>query len=566
MSREALHEKWRAKHSNANNLNTRAGDADFPTGGDTALVGDATFTGAWERNDYPDVMVTCKADVAGTLYFDFSDDNGTTVSTFPVNGFTVAAGIYEFHSAVKGMRWFRVRLVNGSAGQTTCALNTYFGTFRQGNLTLNQSISDDSDSIVVRSVLVGQNNKGDYTNVPVDGNGALRTDFPKTAFGEGLVGQLSPIFQYSFEYTVDNTELTKNTVANGGTVTQSTAMAVMNTSTTTASTALMQSVREAKYRAGFGANFRFTALYTSPVAGCDQLAGLADETGSSQPFKNGYMIGYLGTTFGVHRFVNDTVVTVALASCDDPLDGTGTSGMTIDPTKINVYEIRFQYLGAGKIEFLIEDDSTGELVVFHKILFANNNTVPSVYMPNFKATFWANNGGTTSDITLKTASCAYFVEGIAEPILTHRPEFSSGKQEKTSVTTEVVIFNLQNKATYASKTNFIEIELFGFAASIESVSANNLGTVRLIKNATIGGSPSWADINTANSVMELDTAGTITGGTDLLDEFLAGRNDKTFTKLNDWKIIIAPGDSLTVVGSSANSATIDASLVWKELF
>jgi hypothetical protein len=176
MGREALHEKWRIKHSNANNLNTRTGDADFPTGGDTALIADATFTGTWERNDYPDVMVTCKADVAGTLYFDFSDDNGTTVSTFPVSGFTAAAGIYEFHTAVKGMRWFRVRLVNGSAGQTTCALNTYFGTFRQGNLTLNQSISDDADSIVVRSVGVAQNAIGEYTNSKNDGLGFSTSD------------------------------------------------------------------------------------------------------------------------------------------------------------------------------------------------------------------------------------------------------------------------------------------------------------------------------------------------------------------------------------------------------
>ncbi len=34
--------------------------------------------------------------------------------------------------------------------------------------------------------------------------------YPLTAFGELSVAESSPIFQYSFEYTVDNTELNVN--------------------------------------------------------------------------------------------------------------------------------------------------------------------------------------------------------------------------------------------------------------------------------------------------------------------------------------------------------------------
>lgn len=394
-----------------------------------------------------------------------------------------------------------------------------------------------------------------------------KTKQPETAFGEILVGQLTPIFQYSFEYTVDNTELNTNTVANNGTVTQATGMAVLTSSATANGTALLQTKREAKYRAGLGANYRFTSLFTTPVASCDQLAGLADETGSSQPFKNGYMVGYLGTTFGAHRFVNDTVVTVALADCDDPLDGTGASGMTIDTTKLNVFEIRFQYLGAGKIDFLVEDDSTGKFVVFHTVLYANNNTVPSVYMPNLRGTFWVDNGGTTNSMILKTASCAYFVEGKTRPMLTHQPDFSSGKREKTGLSSEIAIFTIRNKSTYASKTNFIEMWLLGVTAAVEA-SGNALTTVRLVKNATLGGTPSWADINTANSVAEVDTAGTtVTGGTELFEEVISGQRGNVFEKLQDWTIIVDPGDTLTIAAStSSGTATVDAALLWKELF
>ena len=65
--------------------------------------------------------------------------------------------------------------------------------------------------------------------------------FEKTAFDELLVAELHPQIQQSFEYTVDNTDLTENTVVNGGTVTQASGMAVLGTSTTTASTAFMES-------------------------------------------------------------------------------------------------------------------------------------------------------------------------------------------------------------------------------------------------------------------------------------------------------------------------------------
>lgn len=388
----------------------------------------------------------------------------------------------------------------------------------------------------------------------------------KTAFGELLAGELHPQFQGSFEYTVSNTDLNTNTVVDGGTVTQASGMAVVGSSTTTASTALFQSKQHAKYRPGLGGNLRFTALFTSPVAATEQYVGIMDETGSSQAFENGYGIGYNGTTFGFHRWRNDTITTVAQASWDDPLDGSGASGMTLDQTKLNVWEIRFQYLGAGKIQLCVEDDNTGELVVVHTVLYANLNTEPSVHNPNFFYTMWVNNKATTDNLLLKSSSYAFFIEGRTSFIELHQPENASGKKEKTSVTAEVVILTIRNKATYATKTNFIDIILLAIGASVEASSANNLATVRIIKNAVIGGTPSWADIDTANSVIEIDVAGTITGGKELEGDFLAGKNDSFRIELIQSKIILNPGDTLTIAGSSANSATIDAQVTWRELF
>ena len=398
------------------------------------------------------------------------------------------------------------------------------------------------------------------------GTGLAKNTNPKTAFGELLVGQLSPQFQGSFEYTVDNTDLNINTEVSDGTVTQASGMAVLTSSTTTASTALFQSKQHARYRAGLGGVDRFTALFTDPVAATEQYVGLADETGSSAAFKNGYMIGYDGIDFGFHRFQNDTKISISITDWNDPLDGTGTSGITIDQTKLNVFYIQYQYLGAGAIKLFYEKPN-GDIINVHTIEYANANTEPSTHNPNFHHTMWVNNKATTDNLILKSSSYAYFIEGKTSFIELHQPLNGSGIKQKAAVTTEVAIFTIRNRATYVSKTNFIDVILLKTIASIEASSANNLGGIRIVKNATLGGTPSYSNINTANSVIEIDTSGTtVTGGNELDAGPLAGKNDKLISLLIDNKIILNPGETLTIAGSSDNSATIKSQISWRELF
>lgn len=390
---------------------------------------------------------------------------------------------------------------------------------------------------------------------------------PLTSFGDFRTAELSPIFQGSFEYTVSNTDLLTTTVTAGGTVTQASGMGVVATSTTTGSDAKLQSKRHARYKSGLGGLLRFTALFTSGLAGTEQYVGIVDEAGSSQTFKNGYTIGYTGTTFGIQRWQNDTLSLIDRADWNDPLDGSGPSQINLDLTKLNVFAIGYQYLGAGAIVFLVEDPSTGLFTQFHIIEYANSAIEPSTHNPNYYFTMWADNKATTSNIILKSSSYAYFVEGKTRFIELHQPINSSGLKEKTSVTTEVAIFTIRNKSTYQSKTNFIDISILLAAASIEASSANNLGSARLVQNATLGGTPSYADINTANSVVDIDVAGTtVSGGKELSTVPLAGKNDRSSMDISNFHFILPPGDTLTLAGISANSATIDGLLLWRELF
>lgn len=88
----------------------------------------ATFTGTGEQNFFPHVMVSVYADVAGTLYFEYSIDGTNWYRDHPA-GHNVSAGVNKTHVEVKGPRYFRCVYTNGGTGQATFRLKTYYGSF-----------------------------------------------------------------------------------------------------------------------------------------------------------------------------------------------------------------------------------------------------------------------------------------------------------------------------------------------------------------------------------------------------------------------------------------------------
>lgn len=391
-----------------------------------------------------------------------------------------------------------------------------------------------------------------------------------TAFWEQSISEAHPQWQQSFEYTVGNTALNTNTTTNWWTVTQSEAMAVISTSTTTWSNATLNSAHHAKYKAGFGWVMRFSYLFTTPVAWTHQYVWLMDEAWTVAEFVNGYALWFNWEDAVVTRFQNDTQFNVTQANWDDSLDGNWPSWVNMDFTKLNVFYIQFQYLWAWPIYFWTEDPDTWVPFRFHTIKYANVNITPSTFNPNFHFTMHVDNAGTTANLINKCASYWYFIEWKTELIEIHQPQFSSWTISKAWVTIEAAIFTIRNKATYptaAPKNNYIDIILERFWASLEASSTNNLGTVRLVKNATIWWTPSYTDISATNSIVDIDTAWTtVTWGVELISFQLAGKNDKANENLLNLKFIIHPWETVTLSWLSVNSATIMWSLLWKELF
>lgn len=97
----------------------------------------------------------------------------------------------------------------------------------------------------------------------------------------------------------------------------------------------------------------------------------------------------------------------------DKLDGTGPSGMILDPSKLNVYQINFRWLGAGEIRFAIENSINGDMVFFHHYHYSNRYTVPHLDNPSFKIGYIsAVTGGASSNVSVRGASMMGAIEGI----------------------------------------------------------------------------------------------------------------------------------------------------------
>ena len=90
--------------------------------------------------------------------------------------------------------------------------------------------------------------------------------------------------------------------------------------------------------------------------------------------------------------------------------------------------------------------------------------------------------------------------------------------------------------------------------------------VSFIRNATLGGTPVWTDIDTTNSVIEYDTnATTVTGGT-VLFSFGLGNATGINQKFEILDLQIEPGDTLTAAVRipSGGTTRVSVGLNWFE--
>jgi hypothetical protein len=257
--------------------------------------------------------------------------------------------------------------------------------------------------------------------------------------------------------------------------------------------------------------------------------------------------------------VTDTFVNQADWNID-PMDGEGPSGMTLDPSKGNVYQVEYQYLGYGQILYSIEDFRDGQPTPVHRIQYVNSNVSPSLTQPILKiGWFAASVGSSGTNLECYGGSAGAFVEGKITPF--RNPQAHGNT--KTGITTALTsVISFRVRAVFNNIINVTETK--PLLASV-AVDGTKPAQIAVIINPTLGGEPNWQYHDESDDTMEFDTAATtVTGGREAVLFSLPKSGGETID-MNDLGFILTRGDIITLaVQATSGTTDASASLTWLE--
>jgi hypothetical protein len=504
----------------------------------TTLAQDAVFTGTGEIvSKYTSTSIfidTDQASAADGLQIQFSADD-TIWRT--VQKRTVPIGGTHLTVTVAG-KYFRIVYTNGGTAQAElniqCKLNT-FNASEAPNVGIDETIDNVTNIPITRSILTGKTQGGQYRNVAITNQNHLEAEIrgPATATGELAVSEYIPQVAISFMYSI-NRYMVNDTGTGDYSITQTDSSANLQVSDTNSS-ATIKSRRIAKYYIGQGLVIRAATMFNTPTTGLVQQVGFSDGIG-------GVTIGTNGTNFcicmkkgGVSTFINQDAFNV------DKLDGTGASGMTIDPTKGNLYQIQFLWQGYGNMKFYVYEPETGKFVLYHNLHYANTNTEVTVGNPIFPLYMSIANTSNAGEANLRCTSIVAFNEGQI-----HRkgPIHFIDKTTSGMTTTNAHLLTLRNKTTYNGYTNSSQVYILDIDVANDHT---NHGTVLVYKNCVLSDA-TWEDYDTDDSIVEYTNSATIdTFGEKYIGQIIGTYESKSLSS-QSYEIYLAPGESLTIVG------------------
>lgn len=253
------------------------------------------------------------------------------------------------------------------------------------------------------------------------------------------------------------------------------------------------------------------SLYSITFAGFDVQANvtkrvLACRTSTVAPYTanlDGMGIEMDGTTYNLIIRKNGAVVaTVARAAWDDPLDGTGASGINYNFANFTVLSFDFLYLGGTGVRFFIKYGQ--QTYLFHTYNHAGLNANTFVDSPNFYIRWEIRS--TTGTGAMRQICGSYSVLGGTEAI---GKEFAcdngTAYVNANVVGTEYLLLAMRLKST--------NLNSYVVPTAINALAATNDNYIlRLRLNPTIAGAAlTWNNlVNTPCEFARGDAAGTNT--------------------------------------------------------
>ncbi len=466
----------------------------------------------------------------------------------------------------------RTMQVGGSDGTNLRALKTDASgrpdvTVASGNITADTelaapaTLSDQTSNPTVTSVGTFPSNwdpaNAQWNRAQGLANGAQVVALDRShlgPFGQIIAQPATFISQVTFTYGINTILGTTAASGTGATVDTNAGLLRVQCGTNNAGNASYQVNRPLLYRAGQGMGSIWSAAFTAGLANNTSIAGPSTTAANA----DGYFFGYKGTSFGIHHYRSGSEVSfTAQASWN------GTIPTGFDPTKLNLYDVRYPFLGAGDIFFFIADAATGRLFLVHTIRYANSSTSLQISNPTLRFLARSVNTGNTTNLTILVGSVAAYIVGARH---FSGPPFVFNNQKAVTGGAETNVFSARVATTLNGVTN-------RGAARIRLSTAvgdnGNTITAFLIRNgATLGGSPAFSPyggstadngvtLTNATSMLSFDTAGTTSaGGTPMLNTGCA-RNAVVPFDLSELDLIMLPGETWTFAanpGANSNCA------------
>lgn len=314
-----------------------------------------------------------------------------------------------------------------------------------------------------------------------------------------------------------------------------------------------------------------TVLTANDIASNDFPGWDVEAVGSTVVFlansagnKTGTFSLTLGTAVGTDGSFAETVAGVASTDTwipqsswnQDPCDGTGPTGFTIDPSKGNVFEIGVAWLGFGPVTFRILIPATGSnnasWVIVHTINHPNTRVTPHVSQPAFPFTMSAYSAGSTTDVSINVGSVAGFIEGEWQsngPRITYFR--TSAITSSTSAYVPIVSF--RNAYVYNGRANQSVIHIKGITAACKS--NTGLTALYMIRNPVLTGPVNWAS-HSATSSCYSDTGATGCSFSDNNQVLWTGSITEAGEfdiELGDNNISLQPGETMTLAARSVTA-------------
>ena len=297
-------------------------------------------------------------------------------------------------------------------------------------------------------------------------------------------------------------------------------------------------------------------------AGVSKTVGMFDS-------EDGLGFRMSGTTpqFFIRSFVSGTATETTIDQTSwniNKLDGTSSTGETIDFSKAQIFISDYEWLGVGRIRFGFV--LSGKIVYCHEV--TNLNSLDNVYLskPVLPIRYEiANFAGTTA--TTMDAICSSLIsEGGFDP----RGRNFAACRGVTGITCSTAnylpLISIRLKSGYKN----VQIELL---RAIIFSSGNVQANWRMILNPTITGgtAASWVSAN-ENSAIEYDISqtGTVSGGTVIHADYVSTRADSVLPVSNSYgmgKDINGTSDIIVIAFRAlSGSDSFYGSIEWKEMY